>query len=94
MNFSLVREHGWYSPTNKNDNLSGVSRDHMFSVREGFEMDIDPKIISHPANCRLMIHTDNISKNKKSTITIEELLDRIKKFDNKYRRTRAVDALN
>jgi hypothetical protein len=83
--FSLVKEHGWYSPTNKNNNLDGVSRDHMFSVREGFEKGVDPKIISHPANCRLMIHTENISKNKKSFITIEELLDRIEKFEQKYK---------
>ena len=82
--FTLVKEHGWYSPTNKNNNLGGVSRDHMFSVREGFELCINPEIISHPANCRLMIHTDNISKNKKSIITIEDLLDRIKKFEDKY----------
>jgi hypothetical protein len=82
--FSLVKKHGWYSPTNKNNNLNGVSRDHMFSVREGFEKGIDPKIISHPANCRLMIHNDNISKNKKSVITIEELLERIEKFEEKY----------
>jgi len=82
--FTLVKEHGWYSPTNKNNNLGGVSRDHMFSVREGFEMGINPELISHPANCRLMIHTDNISKNKKSIITIEDLLDRIKKFEDKY----------
>lgn len=82
--FTLVKEHGWYSPTNKKNNLGGVSRDHMFSVREGFELGIDPEIISHPANCRLMIHTDNISKNKKSVITIEELLDRIKKINDKY----------
>jgi hypothetical protein len=40
-NFLLVEKHGWYSPTNKNNNLSGVSRDHMFSVREGFEKGID-----------------------------------------------------
>jgi len=83
--FTLVKEYGWYSPTNKNNNLDGVSRDHIFSVREGFEKGIDPKIISHPANCRLMIHTENISKNKKSFITIEELLDRIEKFEQKYK---------
>jgi hypothetical protein len=82
--FTLVERYGWYSPTNKKNNLNGVSRDHMFSVKEGFDKGIDPKIISHPANCRLMIHNDNISKNKKSVITIEELLERIKKFEEKY----------
>jgi len=82
--FSLIEKYGWYSPTNKKNNLEGVSRDHIFSVREGFELGIDPKIISHPANCRLMKHTDNISKNKKSSITLEELLQKINEFDGKF----------
>ena len=81
--FSLIEKYGWYSPTNKKNNLEGVSRDHMLSVREGFELGIDPKIISHPANCRLMKHTDNISKNRKSIITLEELLEKINEFENK-----------
>ena len=78
--FSLIRENGWYSPTNKKNNLGGVSRDHMLSVKEGFELGIDPKLLAHPANCKLMIHTENISKNKKSSITLEELLERIENF--------------
>jgi hypothetical protein len=82
--FTLVEKYGWYSPTNKNNNLGGVSRDHMLSVREGFELGISPSIISHPANCRLMKHTDNISKNKNSIINYSELLERIEKFENKY----------
>lgn len=82
--FSLIKEHGWYSPTNKNNNLGGVSRDHMLSVREGFELGINPKLLAHPANCKLMIHSDNISKNKSSSITYEELLERIKYFNSKY----------
>ena len=82
--FSLVEKHGWYSPTNKNNNLCGVSRDHMLSVREGFELGIDPKLLSHPANCKLMIHNENVSKHKKSSISYEELLERIKFFNTKY----------
>lgn len=82
--FSLIEKYGWYSPSNKNNNLDGVSRDHMLSVKEGFELGISPSIISHPANCRLMKHTDNISKNKKSIINYSELLERIEKFENKY----------
>jgi len=53
----------------------------MYSVRQGFENKIDPKHIAHPANCKLMIHTDNISKNKKSSITHDELLDKILEWD-------------
>jgi len=82
--FSLIEKYGWYSPSNKNDNLDGVSRDHLLSVREGFEIGIDPKLIAHPANCRLIKHTDNISKNKKSIITYNGLLERIEVFEKKY----------
>lgn len=82
--FSLVEEFGWYSPTNKNNNLGGVSRDHILSVSFGYENKIDPKIISHPANCRLMIHRDNISKNSKSDITLEELLEKIENWNIKH----------
>ena len=82
--FLLVEKYGWYSPSNKKNNLGGVSRDHMLSVNEGFKLGIDPKLIGHPANCRLIIHSDNISKNKKSIISFEELLDRIKRFNDKY----------
>ncbi len=82
--FWLIEQYGWYKAKNKGDNLGGVSRDHMLSVSEGFELGIDPFLLAHPANCKLLIHTDNISKNKKSTITFDELLNRIKNFDEKY----------
>lgn len=77
---SLVEKYGWYSPSNKGNNLKGVSRDHMFSVKAGFDNGIDPAIISHPANCELLIHTENQSKREKSSITLEELIDRINKW--------------
>lgn len=84
-NFKLIEEYGWYSPTNKKNNLNGVSRDHMVSVKYGFENKIDPKIISHPANCKLIKHTDNISKNLKCSISYDELLKRIEIWDQKYK---------
>jgi hypothetical protein len=84
--FSLIEKYGWYSPKNKKNNLNGISRDHMLSVREGFELGVNPEIVSHPANCELMIHRDNISKNKKSSLTLEELLERIKNFEEKYKK--------
>jgi hypothetical protein len=73
----LVEEYGWYSPSNKGNNLNGVSKDHMYSVREGFINKVDPKMIKHPANCRLLIHVDNNRKNFNSTISFDELIDRI-----------------
>lgn len=82
--FTLIEEYGWYRPSNRGNNLNGVSRDHMYSVREGFENNIDPEIISHPANCKLLVHTNNISKNKNSSINIDELLLRIELWNIKY----------
>lgn len=77
---TLLEQHGWYSPSNKGNNLKGVSRDHMFSVKSGFEMNINPEVIKHPANCKIMLHTENQKKNKKNSITLEELLLRIKNW--------------
>ena len=83
--FLLVEKYGWYSAKNRGNNLNGVSRDHMFSIKEGFLQNIDPKIISHPANCKLMIHNDNVKKYKKCSITLEELNKKIVIWDLKYK---------
>lgn len=86
-NFRLIEEYGWYAPSNSNKpNIGGVSRDHIFSISEGYKQGVDPSIISHPANCRLMVHGDNISKGGGCDITIKELLNNIEKWDKKYKR--------
>lgn len=83
--FELIKKHGWYSPSNSlKPNINGVSRDHIISIRDGYERKINPNIISHPANCRLMIHRDNISKNKRSDIELDHLLEKIKLWDKMY----------
>lgn len=82
--FKLIENHGWYSAKNRGNNLNGVSRDHIVSVKFGFENSIDPKIISHPANCQLLRHNDNVSKNKKCSMTIDELLEKIQKWNDRY----------
>lgn len=82
--FDLVRKYGWYKPVNRGNNINGVSRDHMFSVKDGFINKIDPKIISHPANCRLILQRKNSSKWKRSCITIDELISRIEDWNKKY----------
>lgn len=75
--FDLVDTYGWYSPSNKRNNLTGVSKDHLYSVMEGFINKISPNIISHPANCQLLLQSENSSKNKNSIITIDDLTHRI-----------------
>jgi hypothetical protein len=82
--FKLIEQFGWYKPKNRGDNLGGVSRDHMYSVRDGFNNKIDAQLLAHPANCKLMIHNENVSKNKKSSITYDELIERIKRWSERY----------
>lgn len=83
-NLDILHENGMYKASNRGNNLQGVSRDHMYSVSQGFQNNVDPIIISHPANCQLLIHTENQSKGGKSKITLEQLLERINKFNKKY----------
>ena len=74
---SIIKKIGRYSPSNKGNNINGVSKDHMFSIKNGFDQKVDPEIISHPANCKILLHRDNQRKHSKSSITLEELLIRI-----------------
>jgi len=76
----LVNKYGWYSPSNKGNNLSGISKDHMLSVKYGFDNNIDPEIIAHPANCKLMEHNKNAAKCANCDITYDELLVRIENW--------------
>jgi len=82
--FNLIKKYGWYKAKNNGNNLNGISRDHMYSIKEGFENKVDPNLIAHPANCKLLIHNENVSKHKKSSITIEELKKKINKWNLKY----------
>jgi len=82
--FSLIEAHGWYKPANRGNNLSGVSRDHIVSVKFGYDNQIDPEVISHPANCQLIQHNDNVSKGKRSSLSISQLHQRILEWNKKY----------
>ena len=74
---ALIEKFGWYSAVNKGDNRNGISRDHIYSIKEGFLNNISSEIISHPANCRLINNVENQKKRTKSFITIEDLKDKI-----------------
>jgi len=86
----LVNKIGWYSPTGRcgknkdNLNLNGASRDHLFTILDGFNQKVHPSLLAHPANCRIVSHRDNSKKNCNSSITLEELALRISAWDNKY----------
>jgi hypothetical protein len=61
---------------------NGLDRDHMFSIYDGFKNNIDPEVIKHPANCELLLSSDNRSKGSNSSITIDELMNRIELWDD------------
>ena len=86
---SMIETYGWYTcPGRKRSkepkNILGVSRDHIISVSYGFTNNIDPAIIAHPANCRILLHSDNKKKHSKCDLTLSELLSKINQWDQKY----------
>ena len=50
--------------------------DHIYSIIDGFNNDVPPEIISHPNNLQMLLKYDNLSKNNKSDISLEELYNR------------------
>lgn len=79
-NYNLIEKFGLYSPTNKGNNLKGISRDHMVSVKWGFDNNISSEIIKHPANCKLMLHKENNIKKTSNSISYKDLLLRIENW--------------
>lgn len=65
-------------------NPKGMSRDHLYSVHEGKQNRVPPDIMKHPANCSLIMQSENSKKNKNSSISYEELLIRIDEWEKKY----------
>lgn len=83
--FELLRSLGMYAPENaKHPNPNGLARDHRVSIEYGWQHNVDPKIISHPANCKLITQKENEQKYTKCEITLEQLLEDIKAWDMKY----------
>lgn len=68
----------------RNPDINAYSRDHMFSVADGHRLNIDPKLIAHPANCRLIRQSLNLTKSHNSCISLDDLMSRIKEWDMKY----------
>ena len=81
---TLVEKYGFYSAANRGNNLNGISRDHKISITYGFKNNINPKLISHPANCQLMLQSENSSKKTKCSISVDELKNEIQKWNKKY----------
>ena len=69
---------GKYHPVN---NPNGVVKDHMISINFGKVNGISPKIIGHIMNCEYLTFKENALKNKDCSISVSELLCRIKKYN-------------
>ena len=75
--YSLIAEIGIYHPIT---NPNGAVRDHIVSKYFGWKNSVDPEIISHPANCRIISNMENIKKGKRSDLSLNTLLESIKKW--------------
>lgn len=51
--------------------------DHMFSILDGFRLGVNPEILAHPKNLRLLSAGENSRKNSVSSISLSTLLDLI-----------------
>ena len=55
----------------------GYALDHRYSIYDGFINNVNPKIIGHWKNLQMITEKENVKKGKKSSITLEELLNNI-----------------
>lgn len=74
--YNLYMKHGPYTK----DNKQGMTKDHKVSILYGFINNIDPTILSHPANCEFMSKSKNCSKERKCSITLDQLFLDIKNW--------------
>lgn len=54
--------------------------DHIFSVKQGFLLDVEPEIIASPVNLRIISRSQNCSKQDRCDITLEKLCNEYKKW--------------
>lgn len=76
--YSRLCKYGRYSSANKD----GMTLDHRLSIKVGFDNDIPPYILAHPANCEFLSLKENSSKNKKCSISYEQLIKAIDTWDS------------
>lgn len=52
---------------------AGYHLDHKYSIAEGFKNNVPPKVIGGINNLEFLLHTDNVKKGTKCSVTLEEL---------------------
>jgi len=89
----IYKKYGTYTAKNRGNNFNGIVRNHMFSINDAYKISLDPLLVAHPANCRLIKNIENLNKNRKSSITLQELINKILKFESKYQTENNSDIL-
>ena len=55
--------------------------DHKFSILDAWKNNLPERIVNHPVNLQILEAKTNSSKGSKSELTLEELYDNIRKYD-------------
>lgn len=92
---NLLKENGVW---NAKHNKKGFVRDHKLSRKEGWLLNVNPKIMRHPCNCSLLTHRENVQKgfvdrnlteeSSKEKLTI--LINDIKNFSGDWKEHKEV----
>lgn len=56
--------------------------DHIYSIIDGFNNNVDPEIIGHWTNLQLLPKMKNIKKQRRSDKTLEQLLEDFNYYEN------------
>lgn len=70
---------GWYNP---HTGHIGLTRDHKISICDAIRFNYDPYYISHPINCEIVSQRQNASKGRKSAMSYEDLVKKVKEYDS------------
>lgn len=79
---SLRKYYDIINPENKPISYYQYHIDHIFSIIDGFKINVEPEIIGNVANLQVLPMKKNLLKNSNSAITLDELLERFKKYED------------
>jgi len=68
------------NPNNLKRGRSKYHLDHIYSVIDGFNNNVSPKVIANPINLQMLSENANAVKNSTSHITLEQLYDLYEQF--------------
>lgn len=75
---TIIKKIGWFHHTKNKD---GLSRDHKISINNAIKFNYDRFYIKHPLNCEIMTQRKNSSKGAFSSLTYEELVQKVDTYE-------------